>query len=147
MVNEIADVLGKDKQRLDRTEEQLGTTGVTNYFEIPLLNIEVSVENVKVEKVTYSGSEFLILGHPVWGIIGSAALGLGSNSTTTTRLVESAHIFDIDIDFTNTTYENSGSTTSSGWGTGSVVFQRETIIDFSTGSANGVNQSIGSITL
>ena len=131
MVDSISDFLGKDKQRLDRTEEQLGTTDVSNYFEIPFIVVDTFFADIRNTQQQITGSD-LIWGHedgviPSQGVWGSF-LWSDTFTGSTQRTLESAIIFELDEFFTSTTYEDSGSTTASGWGTGSILFSAGSVL-------------------
>jgi len=95
---------------------------VESYFENYAEKIVARIVNLKIDKTEYSGSGVFILGHPVFGVLGSQWLGLDSDSYTTSRIIELKNWIDYDEDFTTTTFQNAGQSTVAGWGTGSVVF-------------------------
>lgn len=119
---ELGDILGTTKKNQTITDEQLSPTGAATYFEVPIDEVIVNLTDLKINQGSYNGSGVFILGHPTFGVLGSQKLGFESTAKTTTRILESYHYIDYDEDFLNTVYENVGSTTASGWGSGSLIF-------------------------
>ncbi len=144
----LGNILGKNKQRQDRTEEQIGFVDAATFFEVPTDTVLANMANIRINFQQITGSD-LIWGNTTFGIWGSF---LWSNSFTGSleRQIELSLFFEINEDFSTTTREDGSFTTASGWGTGEVFFGSPTLvpISFLTGSATiDVGQSVGSIAL
>lgn len=97
-----------------------------NYFENYTENIVGETVNIRVGSQQVDGSS-LIWGNQTYGIWGSFQWSAGL-TTPVERIIESKHWIDYTEDFTGSVYEDSTNTTAIGWGTGSIVFGSETVI-------------------
>lgn len=139
MVDEFGDILGKDKQRLDSTVEQLGTIDTSTYFEVPQDVVLANMANIQVDRTIIVGSS-LIWGNVSYGTWGSFEWNNRSGAGfVPERILESKLFFDIEEDFTSTTYEDASLTTASGWGTGRLLFGLGGNIDLNP--SNGASET------
>lgn len=120
-----------------------------NYFENNIERVISRTVNYRIDHLTYSGSGVFILGNSTFGILGSQWLGLAVGTEVRTREHELKIWTDYSEDFSATTYRNAGSTTATGWGTGSLTFiQTSATYDMTSGSATAsIAVSTGSVEL
>jgi hypothetical protein len=146
MVNSLGDTLGDTKTRIESNETQLGNIDNPTYFEFYGNAVYPRLTNLFVSGRSYVGSTLIwgnsgqgiwnsykwgseaytmfVLGNPSAGVLGINQLG--SNDSPLVRMLEKYVWLNYEDSFTTTGSKDTGNTSASWTGTGSVVFTKPT---------------------
>ena len=157
---------GQGLASAEMTRAEFGESDTNfGYFENYVSQARVRTVNVRADLISFAGSSMIwgnntfgiwgsyswadipntsfVLGHPVLGILGN--IEMGTQQSEPARFFESRMWVDFDELFVGSDNFNMGSTSVSGFGTGSVVFGDVFSVSFLTGSGLGVGSSVGSV--